>query len=92
MLQPPTQNDALSQLVHVTIFVICVVFAGMEVVHMTACNVSGRIRLSCDTRWQPAEDPCDPCLTVWHTKQASAVNSQLTLNEHTLGELSHGAT
>lgn len=42
---------------------------GMEVVHMTACNVSGRIRLSCDTRWQPAEDARDPRLTVWHSKQ-----------------------
>ena len=43
--------------------------AGLNVVHMTACNISGRIRLSCDTRWQPAADPCDPCLSVWHTKQ-----------------------
>lgn len=44
-------------------------FAGMEVVHMTACNVSARIRLSCDTRWQPAEDARDPRLTVWNSKQ-----------------------
>lgn len=43
--------------------------AGMEVVHMTACNVSGRIRLSCDTRWQPSEDARDPRLTVWNSKQ-----------------------
>ena len=45
------------------------VCAGMEVVHMTACNVSGRIRLSCDTRWQPAEDARDPRLAAWNTKQ-----------------------
>ena len=42
--------------------------AGMDVVHMTACNISGRIRLSCDTRWQPAEDARDMRLSVWRSK------------------------
>ncbi|KAL3131169.1 hypothetical protein ABBQ38_000473 [Trebouxia sp. C0009 RCD-2024] len=46
-----------------------IVVLSMEVVHMTACNVSGRIRLSCDTRWQPSEDARDPRLTVWNSKQ-----------------------
>ncbi|KAA6426637.1 MAG: hypothetical protein FRX49_03747 [Trebouxia sp. A1-2] len=45
-----------------------IVVLGMEVVHMTACNVSGQIRLSCDTRWQPAGDARDPRLSVWHSK------------------------
>lgn len=45
-----------------------IVVLGLEVVHMTACNVSGQIRLSCDTRWQPSEDARDPRLSVWHSK------------------------
>ena len=44
-----------------------VVILHPDVMHMSATNVSGSIRLSCDTRWQPALDPRDPCFTVWHT-------------------------
>lgn len=35
------------------------------VLHMSATNISGQIRLSCDTRWQPADDPRDPRLKSW---------------------------
>ena len=44
-----------------------VVILHPDVMHMSAANVSCRIRLSCDTRWQPALDPRDPCFRVWHT-------------------------
>ncbi len=34
-----------------------VVILHPEVMHMSAANVSGSIRLSCDTRWQPQVMP-----------------------------------
>lgn len=39
---------------------ICVL--GLDTVHMTGPNTTERLRISCDTRWQPAEDPSDPRL------------------------------
>jgi len=39
------------------------------VLHMSASNETRppRIRLSCDTRWQPAGEPRDPRLAVWRS-------------------------
>lgn len=44
-------------------------YAGLDVLHMSASNETAppRIRLSCDTRWQPAGEPRDPRLIVWRT-------------------------
>uniref|UniRef100_A0A7S0QVB7 Phytanoyl-CoA dioxygenase n=1 Tax=Pyramimonas obovata TaxID=1411642 RepID=A0A7S0QVB7_9CHLO len=39
----------------------------LDVIHMTAANRTDQIRLSCDTRWQPAQDPRDPCIRDWHS-------------------------
>ena len=33
--------------------------------HMSAANVSNTLRISCDTRWQPAQDARDPRLHEW---------------------------
>ena len=33
---------------------------GMQTMHMTTTNVTGRVRISCDVRWQPAWAPADP--------------------------------
>ena len=45
---------------------------GLDVLHMSASNESRplRVRLSCDTRWQPAGEPHDPRLKVWRTTSA----------------------
>ena len=32
----------------------------MRTVHMSSVNLTGKIRLSCDTRWQPSDQPVDP--------------------------------
>ncbi len=32
-------------------------FAGLDVLHMSASNTTDLVRLSCDTRWQPADEP-----------------------------------
>jgi hypothetical protein len=44
-----------------------IVVLGLDVLHMSASNESRppRIRVSCDTRWQPAHEPRDPRLKVW---------------------------
>lgn len=44
-----------------------VVVLGLDVLHMSASNESSPpcIRLSCDTRWQPADEQRDPRLAVW---------------------------
>ena len=39
---------------------VCVL--GLDTVHMTGPNRTEQLRISCDTRWQPAEDPVDPRL------------------------------
>ena len=44
-----------------------VVILHPEVMHMSAANVSSSIRLSCDTRWQPARDARDARFRLWHT-------------------------
>ena len=33
---------------------------GMQTMHMSTTNVTGRVRVSCDVRWQPAAEPADP--------------------------------
>lgn len=38
-----------------------------RVLHMSARNDSDEMRISCDTRWQPASDPRDPKITTWHS-------------------------
>lgn len=50
-----------------------VVILGLDVLHMSASNESSppRIRLSCDTRWQPASEPRDPRLKVWHSQAST---------------------
>ena len=42
-----------------------VVVLRMDVLHMTARNVSDRLRTSCDTRWQPRDAPRDAALAHW---------------------------
>lgn len=37
----------------------------LDVIHMTANNVSGDLRLSCDTRWQPADERRDERIAQW---------------------------
>lgn len=37
----------------------------LDVVHMSANNVSGDLRLSADTRWQSAEEPRDERIAQW---------------------------
>lgn len=36
-----------------------VILFGMDTLHMSTANLTGRVRLSCDVRWQPAADPID---------------------------------
>ena len=32
----------------------------MHTLHMSTTNVTDRVRISCDVRWQPADEPMDP--------------------------------
>ncbi|XP_071114399.1 1-deoxypentalenic acid 11-beta-hydroxylase-like [Haliotis cracherodii] len=32
---------------------------GMRTVHMSTCNLTNLARISCDTRWQPSDEPAD---------------------------------
>jgi hypothetical protein len=53
-----------------------VVALSADVVHMSASNESGsirhgkgaRVRLSCDTRWQPRSERTDPRIRVWRRR------------------------
>ena len=36
-----------------------------DLLHMTASNESDSFRVSCDTRWQPADQPANPSLGEW---------------------------
>ena len=36
-----------------------VVIFGMGLVHGSTANLTSRVRMSCDVRWQPAADPVD---------------------------------
>lgn len=42
-----------------------VVVLHLGIFHMSAANVSNTLRISCDTRWQPAQDERDPRLHEW---------------------------
>ena len=44
-----------------------VVVLSMDTLHMSAANKSRNIRISCDTRWLPADDPRDPRLAHWNS-------------------------
>jgi hypothetical protein len=46
-----------------------VVILHPELMHMSAANISGSIRLSCDTRWQPESGARDPRFRHWHAAQ-----------------------
>lgn len=37
-----------------------VLIFGMKTVHMSTANLTDLVRISCDTRWQPASEPADP--------------------------------
>ncbi|KAL4232958.1 hypothetical protein ACF0H5_007646 [Mactra antiquata] len=37
-----------------------VLIFGMKTVHMSTANLTDLVRISCDTRWQPASQPADP--------------------------------
>ena len=59
-----------------------VVALGVDACHMSASNESGantaggkgaRVRLSCDTRWQPACKETDPRIRVWRRRVGDAV-------------------
>jgi hypothetical protein len=56
-----------------------VVVLGLDVLHMSASNETRppRIRLSCDTRWQPAGEPRDPRLVVWRTADDCGADSEI---------------
>jgi ectoine hydroxylase-related dioxygenase (phytanoyl-CoA dioxygenase family) len=32
----------------------------MRTIHMSSVNITNKLRLSCDTRWQPSNEPVDP--------------------------------
>ncbi len=32
----------------------------MRTIHMSSINLTNKLRLSCDTRWQPSNEPIDP--------------------------------
>lgn len=32
----------------------------MRTIHMSSVNVTNKLRLSCETRWQPSNEPLDP--------------------------------
>jgi hypothetical protein len=32
----------------------------MRTIHMSSVNLTNKLRLSCDTRWQPSNEPIDP--------------------------------
>lgn len=32
----------------------------MRTIHMSSVNLTNKLRLSCDTRWQPSNEPADP--------------------------------
>jgi ectoine hydroxylase-related dioxygenase (phytanoyl-CoA dioxygenase family) len=36
-----------------------IVVFGMHLMHMSLVNTTDRLRLSCDTRWQPKDEPAD---------------------------------
>ena len=44
---------------------VCVL--GLETIHMTCPNQTENLRISCDTRWQPAADEVDPRLGAVRT-------------------------
>lgn len=48
-----------------------IIVLGLDVLHMSAANCTDLVRLSCDTRWQPAAAARDPRLTVWHGPDGS---------------------
>ena len=56
-----------------------VVILHPEVMHMSAANISSSIRLSCDTRWQPANDARDPRFKFWHTAEGKTETADETM-------------
>ena len=32
----------------------------MRTIHMSSVNLTNKLRISCDTRWQPSDQPVDP--------------------------------
>lgn len=42
-----------------------IIVLGLDVLHMSAANCTDTVRLSCDTRWQPASAERDPRLVLW---------------------------
>ena len=46
---------------------VCVL--GLDTLHMTGPNTLNNLRISCDTRWQPASDPADPRLGKLRTTE-----------------------
>ena len=32
----------------------------MRTIHMSSVNLTNKLRISCDTRWQPSDEPADP--------------------------------
>lgn len=32
----------------------------MRTIHMSSINLTNKLRVSCDTRWQPSNEPVDP--------------------------------
>lgn len=45
-----------------------VILLRLDVLHMSAANRSNCLRISCDTRWLPADELRDPRLAVWNKR------------------------
>ena len=41
----------------------------MRTIHMSSVNLTNKLRLSCDTRWQPSNEPLDPRFVLLETNK-----------------------
>ena len=52
-----------------------VVMLHLRVLHLSTTNTTRRIRISCDTRWQPTDDAIDPRIQATTVFYADASSS-----------------
>ena len=53
-----------------------VIVFGMRVLHMSTTNLTQRVRISCDVRWQPASDPLDERYGAHGARDGGGVNQR----------------
>jgi hypothetical protein len=60
----------------------------MRTIHMSSVNRTNKLRLSCDTRWQPAQDPVDPRFVrqqndtlLGHSEQTFGLHSKVSAHD-----------